>query len=518
MQDLFNLVNFIQKTKFRSSNLLDVIIEPNTHMGLVYSAIAQQNVQTEEAIVAAYPQFEDESKLAQAKCKLKDRLLDAVFLLDFKESDYTDRQRAFVVCSRKWAAGMILMHKNIRQAGINLLEHLLRHTLHFEFTELSMEILRVLRLHYSTVEGDLKKYHSYESKLQELEETWLAERKAESWYLELIVQYVNAKADKHIAAQKAEEYYEQIVPFLNRFSSFKLHLFGRLIETVIYDSRNDYAGMAAACEQAIVFFNGKEYKSGLFLQLFYYNLITCYLHMRQFEQGRYYVDKLEQLIEEGSFNWFKLQELYFYIAMHTENYREAHQVWLRVQEHPEFSSLPPVSAELWKIFEAYVYFLIQTGVLPLVGEADQLAKFRINRFLNEVQTFSKDKRGMNISVLILQFLFNLSEGKYEQLEERVDAMTKYRTRYLHDKHTLRSNCFIKMLLQIPLSDFNVNEIRRKTQKTAQLLEDTPWETVNQHREIEIIPYERLWAILLDTCLGPKRGNGYSGAKQSHMSR
>ncbi|MBK8192332.1 MAG: hypothetical protein IPK76_03755 [Lewinellaceae bacterium] len=252
------------------------------------------------------------AKLPALKSKLKDRLLDAIFLLDFKESDYTDRQRAFLVCSKRWAAGMILLHKNIRQAGINQFEQLLRHTLHFEFTELSMEILRVLRLHFGTIEGDLKKYAEYEQILQEQEEIWLAERRAESFYIELAVHFVNAKADKSAAKQKSIEYFSKIKPCLDRFSAFKLHMFGRLIETVIHSSQNDYRGMARVCEEAIAFFKDKKYDSGLFLQVFYYNLITCCLSLRQFEKGQQYILVLERMVQTGSFNWFKIQEPYFF--------------------------------------------------------------------------------------------------------------------------------------------------------------------------------------------------------------
>ena len=55
---------------------------------------------------------------------------------------------------------MTLLIRNAKITGIDQLERLLRHAKHFEFTELTLDILRVLRLQYSTVDGDIEKYEA----------------------------------------------------------------------------------------------------------------------------------------------------------------------------------------------------------------------------------------------------------------------------------------------------------------------------------------------------------------------
>jgi hypothetical protein len=94
------------------------------------------------------------------KSKLKERLLDSFFLLHFKEANFTSRQKAFFECYKKWATVMTLLSRNAKVIGIDQLERLLKHTVHFEFTELTLDILRVLRLQYSIVDGDIKKYEA----------------------------------------------------------------------------------------------------------------------------------------------------------------------------------------------------------------------------------------------------------------------------------------------------------------------------------------------------------------------
>lgn len=55
----------------------------------------------------------------------------------------------------------------------------------------------------------------------------------------------------------------------------------------------------------------------------------------------------------------------------------------------------------------------------------KLRPFSLTRFLNDVSKFSKDKGELNISILIVQFLFLLVDRKYSKLIDRLDAIKQY---------------------------------------------------------------------------------------------
>lgn len=494
MQDLVDLIEFIQKTKFKSNSLLEALIRSDSQLGKMYHAIAKNEAISDRDLLEILPELGTLQAVSTLRNRLKNRLCDAVFLLDFREENYPDRQAAFVECVKKWSAAMILITKNIRSIGIKQLENLLRHTLEFEFTEMSMNIIRTLELYYGTIEGNQRKFNELEETLLELESAWLAEQKAERLYSNLVMHYVNARADKYAASEKAKEYFEQIQPLMQRHEAFKVHFFGYLIKTIIFDSLHEYDKMEQVCLDAVAFFETKKYRSGMVLQTFYYNLLTCYLNTRQFEKGLPYFQELEHLVEPNSFNWFKLQEIYLMTAMHSEKYREGLNTLEKVRANPSFQSQPSHVQEIWRIFEAYLYYLMLTGQLP--GDESRLSHFRMSRFLNEVPVLSKDKRGMNIAVLTVQFLYYAAMHMQDECENRVDAFKKYVTRYLNDDTTLRNRCFIKMILQIPASSFDSKLIRKKTREPFSQLQQMPWHTVNQHREVEVVPYEHLWLIVL----------------------
>lgn len=496
MLDLIELVNLVNRSKLRSSGVWKTLIEPGSRMEQLFEAVSVQKINSDEdARVLLYEKGEEQA-LPSLKNKLKDRLLDSVLLLDFKEANFTSRQKAFFECYKKWGIAMILMIRNARTNGVDQLEKLLRHAIRFEFTELTLDILRVLRLQYSTIEGDLKKYEQVRDQYRHYEAILMVENRAEEYYAELMVRYTNSKSTKIDAQELARQFYQELEPHLARGSSFKLHLFGRLIHLMVFSTVNDYANMAKICEEAIDFFDRKDYDSGLPLQVFYYNLIIASLQLRTFEKGQLIVEKSEKLFEDGSFNWFKLQELYFLLAMHTAHYEEAYRVYKRVSEHPKFPGQLPQIVEMWKIFQAYVFYLIRIGKIQ--GDGQEIGKFRINKFLNEIPLFSKDKRGMNISILIIQILYTIVERNYSQSVDYIDRIEKYCSRYLKDNDTFRSNCFIKMILQIPQANFHREAVNRKTSKLLNLLEATPLEAANQTHEIEIIPFEQLWEITVSS--------------------
>jgi tetratricopeptide (TPR) repeat protein len=394
---------------------------------------------------------------------------------------------------------MILVMRNAKVSGIDLLEKLLRHSIRFEFTELTCDILRVLRIHYSTNAGDLKKYENTREQLHYYQEIWHMENQVEDFYTELVIRYVNSKATKMEVSEQAKLYYGLVKPYLEKCDSFKLQIFGRLVQVFAYSSLNDYVTTARLCEEAVRFFDKKDYDSGFPLQVFYYNLITCYLQLREFEKGQHIIERCQNLVDPGSFNWFKLQELFFLLAMHTAHYEMAAQVLNKVMNDSRFENQSFQITEIWKIYHAYVHFLNKIGKIPSDSHSLQRnAKFKLSKFLNEIPVFSKDKRGMNIPILIVQILYALAENDYQQCIDRMEGIEKYCSRYLKHNDTFRSNCFIKMLLQIPMHAFHSDRVIRHTQKLYEMLCSVPMEVANQTWEIEIIPYESLWQLTVST--------------------
>lgn len=503
MQDLIELIRSINISRLKSGGLWAFIFEQGSLMEQLCDAIHDGRVTSDEdAIALLYPGERGGSKFLNLRERLKERILNVVFLLEFRAPTGTDRQKAYFDCNRKWAAAMVLMSKNAKRVSVGILEDLLKQTLHFEFTELTLSALSSLRLHYGTIYGDTSKYNLYREMYQKYQEVWMMENDAEDAYTHLVSNFVNSKASKTPLSDIALEYYERIEPQMSQSDSFRLHLCGRLVQIMIHSSRNDYAATAKVCEDAIAFFRSKPFESNLPLQAFYYQLIVCYIQLQEFEKGEAVIEQYQAIFEEGSFNWYKLQELFFLLAMYTKHYSKAFEVCDMVQKKLRSGNHPAQIAEMWKIYEAYVHFLVHVGKVEL--PAGYVSKFKVAKFLNEIPTYSKDKQGMNIPILIIQILFTISERNFHQSIDRIEAIEKYCSRYLKQNETFRSSCFIKALLQIPAASFHQEIVMKKAQKYIDMLHTQPLEVAYQTHEIEIVPYEHLWELALET-LGNVKG-------------
>ncbi len=167
---------------------------------------------------------------------------------------------------------------------------------------------------------------------------------------------------------------------------------------------------------------------------------------------------------------------------------------------------------MWKIYEAYVFFLVRIGKIKQPAALAAAAKFRVGKFLNEIPNYAKDKRGMNIPILILQILYAFADRNFEQSIDRIEAIEKYCSRYLKQGDTYRSSCFIKMLLQIPGASFHREAVIRKAEKFFELLHAKPVEVAYQTHEVEIIPYEDLWGLALELLHTPRPAAGRAGGR------
>ena len=108
-------------------------------------------------------------------------------------------------------------------------------------------------------------------------------------------------------------------------------------------------------------------------------------------------------------------------------------------------------------------------------------------------------------MIIVELLYNILDHDYDAMERRIYSLKEYCSKYLKkDKENYRSNCFIKMLLEIPKALFHPEAVHRKAKRYNQRLVDNPLELAMQPREVEIIPYEQLWRIILHYLRQPRR--------------
>lgn len=495
MQDLKELVYILKRFQLKLLNPNGQQVERSSMLGQLYDALDNSGINTdEEAEALLYPDKKSGSKFRQLKSVLRDRMLNSIAAFDPAGLDMSDYQKAYYACHKEWLVVKILSGQNANTAALSLALRLLKQVELYEFSLLAMDIAAYLRFQYGLRESNDKKFREFHRIHEHHRSVYDAECKAEEFYTFLMVKQVNNRSAKEEVALLAASQYDDIEPLLSQFNSYRLHLYGRLVGLHRFTARNMYEEALSYCEEAVDFFQQKQYEAQVPVQIFSYQMLICHIQLRQFEKGNEIAELCMQFSNEGTFNWFKYKELYLQLSFHSDRFDRGAEILTEVLDHPRFQFLPDNAKEVWRIYESYAYFLSEQGKLKGLKKNT----FKLGKFINGTPIFSKDKAGLNIAIIIIKFLYLLQQKKLGQLLDEVEAIEHYGYRYLRNKNTIRSYYFLRMLLQIPLGQFDVEEIEKKVHKYRELLAENPISIANQIYEIEIVPYEVLWQLAMES--------------------
>lgn len=495
MRDLKELALLLKQIKLKPSDILIVNQDKKNNSNIFLNKILDDSFKSDnEAASFFFNTDPSHSKYKNLKHSLKEKILNTLFFIN-PQKHYSDYQKTFIFCCKNIFIAKILIHLTIRKIGVNLSYKVFTKATSYEMTEFIIHSSKILRMQYATRIGDEKKFHYYNDIFKENIKIWQVECLAEEYYNILVLPYVKSKSKKTDTASKAEAYYKELAPYLLKYKSPYLHYVTTLIRVVEFMSKNEYEKVIQICDEAILFFENKPYSYKSPIRSFLQNQLVCCIQLKKYEKGKKIVLKTNKFIRVGTHNWLQNEELHFILALHSKEYQEAFYILKEVNKNRNFKDLGSLVKEKWLIYEKYIEFLIRINKIENVPGL--LKPYQIGKFLNSLPIFSKDKRGLNIPILIIQILFMIISKDYDKALDRFEAINKYCTRYLIKDDNFRSNCFIKMLLQIPISNFHKSAVQRRAKKYLERLTQTPINISNQTHEIEIIPYEELWEIILE---------------------
>ncbi len=497
MRFIRELAQVVTRSKLRNVNVLGRSGRYDVQIDDFYHLIADNpSISPEEAADYLFGRPPNDPQFLKLKSKLKYRLIDMLFLIGNKEPSYNNLENAFMNCWKEWAAVKILIAKGARCTAISLAEKVIANAVRFEITELVPPVARLLRVYYGRRVGNQRLFEHYDDLHRSYQQLYNLEANAETYHSEIVIEMQQERSANPVISQKAWAYYHELAPALETHDSLRLHQYVRCLRLAAEMNDCDYPAAIQTCNAAIEYLLAKPFRSRSALTLFLYNKLDCCTQLRRFEEGGQAAELGLQLERSGTYNWFKNRELYMRLALHAQRYQEAYEIFLQAVKNRGYRQLDALAAETWKIYEAFIYYLILLKRIQPMASDTHFKSFRLGKFLNEVPHFSRDKRGMNIPILIIQILFSITKRKYSKAVDRIEAVDKYCSRYLYRDQNFRSNSFIKMLMTIPRNGFHKAAVERKTERYLEGLQEHPLEVAHQSHEIEIIPYEDLWEMVV----------------------
>lgn len=427
--------------------------------------------------------------------RLEDKILSALILIDYKHNSSAVRKKTFEI-NKRYLQGQMLLTNSKRSLGIKLLEKALKDALHYEQTHLALSILEKLNSHYAFLSRNDSKWKKYTDLKKDMMSNLKAEHEAENMYNELSHYAVfKSKSDAEYLSKISNEFSKVLSVGQEKTKTFRYNELAYQIRQYNLNLQGKYQDSVNLCNEAIDFLRQKPFFNRSTYVVFSTSKIEAFLNLGMFSETITEIEGLYEHLTPLTHNWFKTQRKLFFVYSMTNNYKEMYRLTSKMS-NPKLYKANKSFEENWKIREAYIHFLIKAGKVK-AEEDFPMKPFRLGRFLNEVPQYSKDKEGVNTSILIIQILFFIADGRLDKIEEKLDSLNKYCHRYLRNDETFRFNCFIKMLLKLPEAEYNPIRTNRYVKKYYERLIQFPREKTIETFSAEVIDFEELWNIIID---------------------
>ncbi|WP_235298553.1 hypothetical protein [Portibacter marinus] len=500
MEHLISLTDLLTRQKLHQINIIDELNNPNNKMTILYDAIASGEVKTDhDALALMYNGNGKLGTLNRLKNRLYKRLLNSIFFIDQSGPNYKDIFEAGKNSYKNYAAIKILLANRKRLVAIDLAKKTLKVTSKFEFTDLNYLLSSILTTHFASYTSNLKKYKSYRKKRDYYLKALSAEQEVEELYGYFGLTMMKNKTG---VDSKFTEFHLQKIKEMRllqkSIKTTRFNLYTFLYQANYYLEFSNYKSLIEVAQEGIAFYKKKGIKSvDADYTLRTREALGQFLSNNYAEAQNLFKKNLE-ITDPRTSNWFSTYNYLFATYINSELYLKAYEALSIVFSKEEFESTLPLLVQLFKIKEAYIHFLVELGKIdPEKSDQEPLRPFRLNRFLNDVPTYSKDKRGVNISILIIQMILLVQNKKHGQIIDRLDALNMYSHRYLRSDHTFRSNCFIKMLTKLPDADYHPIRWHRYVEKYRKRLDEHPFELSYHNLDLEVIPFETLYDLVIE---------------------
>jgi hypothetical protein len=493
MEELNKLISIVKHKSQRSIQLVNQNFRKSQKSkdNLLYEGIVNEIFTTEDS--AAKNLFNTDPgnrNYRNTKAKLKQKLLNHLYFLDYNKSGYTDFLRAKYECLHILHQMKILVMENAGCLAIKKLPQLIKMAKEFELIELALDGLLLLRNEFST-QGKCSSLTSSENEIHKLRPFHNTILSAEEKYYDTMVLINKSFSSGEKVLDEIPEKIREIENTASQYKSNRLDILSKNLKIAFFNMTHSYHETLTVCnelEKKYIPQNIADIKVDLNYREITFLKIFCLYALNKIGEGMAYGLDRESLFKEGSDDWFRFKEYQFLIGMKGEKYRQAAKIFRKIKTNKNFNSLDKPAKNRWTIYRAYILFINDIKLIKW--------GFDIEAFKKNIPKYPKKMIGYSIATLIIQFMFYLREGNVIKIKQILDHLKPLSSTHLDKRHNYRNSVFIRMLEIVVEKEFDYEIIKLKCQNYHQKLKEIQIPP-DFKQEMEIIPLEILWQYILN---------------------
>jgi len=497
--DIYQLSKLLTKQKVIALGLFrDNKTDSETKYLMFYEKIINEEIKNDKEARQALNYSRNSTAFLKFKERFTKKVLDYILLFEasVKSNEFINEE--YYRLLKLYTASKIIQYKQQFENAIAIFKYVYDLSVKYDFLDLQLFTALELRKIYAYMVPNKKSYEHFQKIAKEAENEFNRRLELDDFYdkvshMNIAMKLKDTEKFKADTLKDSEALLSRIgesKSINTKTKAFEIISFAYTINDKLEESIN-------VSKEAIEILSASDNAPKFKMLSAYKDIVSAYLKLKDFTNAKKYLNKTIALFTTKNTNYFRMKSMEYLLYAYSKEYDSLYRVTQEVVSSKELKK-HKILEEEWKLREAFTNILVEAGKVDIsqFNEKKQ-KKFRLNKFLNEVSFFTKDKRGTNISILVAELMHFLIRKQYDKLVDRLDALNQYTYRYLRNDHTLRSNCFIKMLLKLPEAEYHPIRTVRYVTKYEKKLRENPLEILLKTVDVEIIPFEHLWEIIIE---------------------
>lgn len=493
MEDILKLIEIAKKKGQRSIQLVNQNFRKKeiSKDNLLYDGIISEKYTSDE--VAAKDMFKSDPgnrNYRNAKGKLKQKLLNHLYFLDYEKEIYTNYHKNEYECIHLLHQCKILINEGANDIAIKYLPHVIKTAEEFEFVDIAVEALMILRNEYALI-GKSTPFIETNTELIKAKKLQAVVHECEELFFNTVVYLNKSVSAQNRILSKVPVTISKIEDAAKKYKSNRLEILAHKLMLEHNQLNWNFEENVKICtklEKKFLVKPNNEVNVDLDKKKIASTKLFTYYCLKDAKNGNEYADKAIKLFRNGSKGWFNFIEYHFLLMMKGQNYKKAGEVFRKIRTNKNYNNLDELDKERWQIYRAFLVFVNDTKLLRW--------GFDLEEFLKIVPELSKDRHSYNTATLIIQFMFFLRNGEIEGVRKVVNDLQNYNSVHLDKRNNYRNSIFIRLVSIVTEKDFNYEMILEKGKTYHKKLIKTkiPGDICE---DMEVINYEILWETVLN---------------------
>ena len=501
MKHLVEIAKIITKKKIKKIEIFDdhALMDTQSKFNEFYEALMTGKFKSDnDAAKHLYDATPLDERYRQLKSRFRRRLLNTLFFLDVNLPATSTYDQAYYSCNKNWALVKILMANRADSTAASLASQILTTALNYRFADLIVNCARILRANAAEL-GEEKLFEEYDYHIKQYANILDAEIRSEEFYQRVILNYHTEFEENKDFMERLNTYCTALDSLSEQYDSPIIKYNKHLVWSYRHEIVGDYNKMLEVCGEAEQYVeqNPIYYQSDR-VHTIYLKKITAYLHLRTNLAGLSLFEAYEAAFSKGSDAWFTFQEYCFLYAMHAKQYESALTVFNQTISFPGFKRSETEVQEKWNTFHAYLNYALQYLYEGNINWKDTIVKnFRVNKLLVQSLLFPKEQKIYIVHISAAQLLYCIENENMRRLKDIIGILGGHLNKTFRKEEYYRVIQFIRLLQQLLKADFVEKDMTNTEKYQRRLTEETTFLYRGLLRELEIIPYEDLWKIILE---------------------